>query len=117
MEARFARVPLRLENSGISHFRIAPDFRQPFGHGYHQQEEVYLLVAGRVRAKLGDEVVELEMWDAVRVPLETPRAFETGPEGGRDDRLRRTQHREPRRRAATELVDELRPGPPGTLSG
>jgi hypothetical protein len=31
LEARFARVPLDLDNSGISYFRIAPNFRIPFG--------------------------------------------------------------------------------------
>ena len=81
MQARFARVPLGLENSGISHFRFAPDFRQPFGHRHERQEEVYVIVAGSARAKLGEEVVELRAWDAVRVPPEVPRAFEAGPEG------------------------------------
>lgn len=81
MEARFARIQLGLANSGISHFRFAPDFRQPFGHRHQRQEEVYVVVDGSARAKLGDEVVELEAWDAVRVSPETPRAFEAGPEG------------------------------------
>ena len=81
MQARFARVPLGLENSGISHFRFAPDFRQPFGHRHERQEEVYVIVAGSARAKLGEEVVELGAWDAVRVPPEVPRAFAAGPEG------------------------------------
>ena len=31
-ESRFARVPLKLENQGISYFRVAPGFRIPFGH-------------------------------------------------------------------------------------
>ena len=81
MEARFARVPLGLENSGLSHFRLAPGFRQPFGHRHERQEEVYVLVGGSARAKIGDEVVELGAWDAVRVPPETMRALEAGPEG------------------------------------
>ena len=81
MEARFARVPLELENSGLSHFRLAPGFRQPFGHRHERQEEVYVLVGGSARAKIGDEVVELGAWDAVRVPPETMRALEAGPEG------------------------------------
>ncbi len=40
LEARFARVLLELENSGISYFRLAPNFRVPFGHKHRQQEEV-----------------------------------------------------------------------------
>ena len=81
IEARFARVPLGLENSGISYFRVAPNFRVPFGHSHERQEEVYVLVGGSARMKLGDEVVELGPWDAVRVPPETVRGFEAGPEG------------------------------------
>ena len=81
LEARFARVPLELENSGISYFRIAPGFRIPFGHKHRQQEEVYVLIGGSAWAKLGDEVVELKAWDAVRVSPETMRGFEAGPEG------------------------------------
>ncbi len=81
LEARFARVPLELENSGISYFRVAPNFRTPFGHKHQQQEEVYVLVGGSARAKLGDEVLELKALDAVRVSPETVRGFEAGPEG------------------------------------
>ena len=81
LEARFARIPLGLENSGISYFRLAPNFRIPFGHKHQQQEEVYVLVGGSVRAKLDDEVVELKPWDAIRVPAETMRGIEAGPEG------------------------------------
>jgi quercetin dioxygenase-like cupin family protein len=81
LEARFARVPLELENAGISYFRLAPNFRIPFGHKHQQQEEIYVLVGGSARAKLGDEVVELKAWDAVRVSPETVRSFEAGPEG------------------------------------
>ncbi len=81
LEARFARVPLELENSGISYFRVAPNFRIPFGHRHQRQEEVYVLVGGSGRMKLGDEVVELKAWDAVRVPPETVRGFQAGPEG------------------------------------
>jgi mannose-6-phosphate isomerase-like protein (cupin superfamily) len=81
LEARFARGPLELENSGISYFRIAPNFRIPFGHKHQRQEEIYVLVSGSARANLGDEVVELKAWDALRVSPETVRGFEAGPEG------------------------------------
>ena len=59
----------------------APGFRIPWGHTHNVQEEVYLVVSGSMRAKLGDDVVELNQWDAVRVPKETMRSFEGGPEG------------------------------------
>ena len=81
LESRFARGPLELEKSGVSYFRIAPDFRQPFGHRHGEQEEVYVVVAGSARIKLEGEVVELGPWDAVRVPGETARCLEGGPDG------------------------------------
>jgi mannose-6-phosphate isomerase-like protein (cupin superfamily) len=76
-----ARVPLELEHSGISYQRLAPNFRVPFGHKHKTQEEVYVVVSGSVRVKLEDEIVELKQWDAVRVPKETTRGFEAGPDG------------------------------------
>jgi mannose-6-phosphate isomerase-like protein (cupin superfamily) len=81
LESRFARVPLELENSGLSYFRIAPEFRAPFGHTHEEQEEIYLVVSGSARLKLDDEVVELSEWDAVRIPRGIMRALEGGPEG------------------------------------
>jgi mannose-6-phosphate isomerase-like protein (cupin superfamily) len=81
IEARMARVPLELENFGVSYQRIAPGFRLPFGHTHNNQEEVYVVVSGSLRAKLEDEIVELRQWDAVRVPKDTMRSFEGGPEG------------------------------------
>ena len=81
LESRMARVPLELENSGISYLRLAPGFRFPFGHTHNVQEEVYVLVNGGARAKLDDEVVELKAWDALRVPKETMRSFEAGSDG------------------------------------
>jgi uncharacterized cupin superfamily protein len=81
LEARMARVALGLENSGVSYQRLAPDFRVPFGHKHKNQEEIYVLVSGSARIKLDDEVVELKPFDAVRVPKDTMRGFEAGPEG------------------------------------
>jgi mannose-6-phosphate isomerase-like protein (cupin superfamily) len=81
LEARFARVPLGLENSGLSYLRLAPNFRIPFGHKHLQQEEIYVLVGGSAKIKLDDEVIKLEPWDAIRVSAGTMRGFEAGPEG------------------------------------
>jgi mannose-6-phosphate isomerase-like protein (cupin superfamily) len=80
-EARFARVPLEAELIGITYQRLAPNFRLRKGHHHKTQEEVYVLVDGTARAKLGDEVRELKPWDAVRVHKDTVRSFEAGPEG------------------------------------
>ena len=81
LEARMARVALGLENSGVSYQRLAPKFRVPFGHKHKNQEEIYVLVGGSARIKLEDEVVDLKPFDAVRVPKDTMRGFEAGPEG------------------------------------
>jgi uncharacterized cupin superfamily protein len=81
IEARMARVPLELENFGVTYQRLAPGFRVPFGHNHNRQEEVYVVVSGSVRAKVEDEVIELKQWDALRVANETMRGFEAGPEG------------------------------------
>jgi mannose-6-phosphate isomerase-like protein (cupin superfamily) len=81
LEARMARVPLELEGFGVTYLRVAPNFRIPFAHKHKQQEEAYVVISGGGRAKLGDDVVELTQWDAIRVPNETLRGFEAGPDG------------------------------------
>jgi quercetin dioxygenase-like cupin family protein len=81
LESRFARVPLELENSGLSYFKVAPGYRVPFGHRHSEQEEVYLVISGSARAKVGDDVVELARWDALRVPPGEWHGLEAGPEG------------------------------------
>ena len=81
LEARMARVPLGLEHSGLSYFRLAPGFRIPWGHKHKQQEEVYVLVNGSARIKIEDEVRDLKQWDAVRLDRDTMRSFEAGPDG------------------------------------
>jgi quercetin dioxygenase-like cupin family protein len=81
MQARFARKALGLENSGITHFTVGPGFRVPFGHHHTDQEEIYVVVAGSARIKLGDEIVDLDAWDAVRVAPELTRGMEGGPDG------------------------------------
>ena len=81
LEARMARVPLELEHSGMTYQRLAPNFRLPFGHTHKTQEEVYVLISGSGRAKLGDEIVELRPFDALRVHKDTMRSFEAGPQG------------------------------------
>jgi mannose-6-phosphate isomerase-like protein (cupin superfamily) len=81
LESRFARKTLELENSGLSYFRVAPDYRIPFGHRHADQEEIYLVLSGSARMKLEDEIVELGQWDALRVPAEVTRGLEAGPDG------------------------------------
>src|SRR5437879_4889341 len=81
LEFRMARVGLGLENSGVSFLRMAPGFRQPFGHKHKQQEEIYVLVNGTARMKVEDEVRDLQPWDAIRVHKDTMRCLEAGDDG------------------------------------
>jgi mannose-6-phosphate isomerase-like protein (cupin superfamily) len=81
LEARFARKPLELEQSGLTYFRMAPGFREPFGHRHRTQEEIYVVVSGSMRMKLDDDIVELRAWDAIRIQPGTARAREAGPNG------------------------------------
>ena len=81
LSGRFASTDLELEQNGVSLQRLAPGFRMPFGHNHERQEEVYVIVAGSARVKIGEDVVDLEQWDALRVSPQTMRAFEAGPNG------------------------------------
>ena len=68
LEFRMATGALELEKSGLSYQRVPPGYRFPYGHTHKKQEEVYVVLRGSGRMKLDDEIVELEEWDAVRVP-------------------------------------------------
>ncbi len=68
MHARFARSEIAGETLGLSLFSLEPNFRIPFGHKHESQEEVYVVVRGSGRIKVGDEIVELAEWDAIRIP-------------------------------------------------
>ena len=81
MQARFARTPIDGETLGLSLFTLEPGFRIPFGHKHESQEEVYVVVRGSGRVRVGDEVVELAQWDAIRFDRDTMRAMEAGPDG------------------------------------
>ena len=81
VEARFGRKALDAQKGGVSYQRYESGYRQSFGHTHDQQEEIYVIVSGGGRMKLGDDVVDLKQWDAIRVSPATPRAFEAGPDG------------------------------------
>ena len=81
LEFRVATEDLNLERSGLGLQLIPPGYRFPYGHTDHEQEELYVVVRGGGRMKPDDEIVELEEWDAVRVPPGTWRGYEAGPDG------------------------------------
>ena len=80
-EARFAKKDLDAEQTGVSHIRLKPSRRTPFGHKHEQAEEVYIVIGGSGRLKLDDEIIEVERLDAIRVSPEVVRNFEAGPGG------------------------------------
>jgi uncharacterized cupin superfamily protein len=81
MEARFARTQLGLQQSGFSYFKVAPDFRMPFGHSHSEQEELYVVISGGVTLRLDEDELELGPLDVVRIPVSTKRALQGGPDG------------------------------------
>jgi quercetin dioxygenase-like cupin family protein len=80
-EARVARQALGAKQTGVTHFRLRPGRRSPFAHRHAEAEEVYVILAGSGRIKLGDELAEVRPLDAIRVAPDVARAFEAGPDG------------------------------------
>jgi quercetin dioxygenase-like cupin family protein len=81
LEGRFSRKHLGSRDLGVSHWRYAPNLRNPGAHSHREQEEAYVVVAGSGRVLLDDEVRDVRQWDVVRVAPEVVRAFEAGPDG------------------------------------
>ena len=80
-EARFPRVDLGAEQTGLSFLLVKPGKREAFAHRHRRAEEIYVVLAGSGRVKLDDDLVELAPLDAVRVTPGTTRSFEAGPDG------------------------------------
>ena len=81
VEARFGRKHIDSEHLGVSYFRYGANFRAPFGHRHREQEEAYVVVGGSGRIRLDDDVIELRLWDVVRVSPAVVRGFEGGSDG------------------------------------
>lgn len=81
LEFHLATAALELEQSGLSHQYIPPNYRFPYGHTHKKQEEIFVVVRGSGRMKLDDDIIDLKEWDAVRIPPGTWRAYEAGPQG------------------------------------
>ncbi len=81
VESRFGRRHLDSDHLGVSYFRYAPGFHLTEGHSHREQEEAYVVVGGSGRIKLDDEIVELDLWDVVRVAPEVVRGFRAARTG------------------------------------
>jgi mannose-6-phosphate isomerase-like protein (cupin superfamily) len=80
-EARFAWRDLDAERTGLAFHRVKPGCRQGFAHRHDEAEEIYVILSGRGRLKLDDEVIDVAPMDAIRVAPPVMRAFEAGDEG------------------------------------
>jgi mannose-6-phosphate isomerase-like protein (cupin superfamily) len=81
LEMRFARKHLDSRDLGVTLVRYAPNYRSGTAHSHKVQEEAYVIVKGSGRMLLNKEVVDLKVWDVIRVAPAVTRAFEAGPEG------------------------------------
>jgi uncharacterized cupin superfamily protein len=79
--ARFAGGDLDCEGIGLALEAVKPGQRQAFGHRHEQDEEVYVILEGSGKMRLGGDEIEVAPMDAIRVAPGVMRGFEAGPEG------------------------------------
>lgn len=80
-ESRFANRSLGTVATGVSHQRLRPGVRQPFGHRHRHAEEVVVVLAGSGQVKIDDELRDLRSLDAIRLAPGSARAFQAGSDG------------------------------------
>ena len=80
-EMRFAAADLDATDTGFTYHRSNPNTHAALGHRHEKAEEVYFVISGSGRAKLGDDIIELKRLDTIRVAPEVWRGFSAGPEG------------------------------------
>jgi mannose-6-phosphate isomerase-like protein (cupin superfamily) len=80
-EARFAWRDLDAKDTGVALMRVKPGQRQGFAHRHENAEEVYVILSGRGRIKLDDEIHEVGPMDAIRIAPGVARALEAGDDG------------------------------------
>jgi mannose-6-phosphate isomerase-like protein (cupin superfamily) len=80
-ESRFAAKDLAAETIGVAFHTVRPGKRQAFAHRHHEAEEVYVVLSGHGRMKLGDDIESVRAMDAIRVAPHVTRAFEAGEDG------------------------------------
>jgi mannose-6-phosphate isomerase-like protein (cupin superfamily) len=80
-EARFPGRELGAAQTGFAFHRVKPGKRQAFAHKHANAEEIYVILSGSGRVKLGDEVREIGAMDAILVAPKTIRQFEADDDG------------------------------------
>jgi mannose-6-phosphate isomerase-like protein (cupin superfamily) len=110
-EMRFLTGPLATEQVALSYRRMPAGTggKGSYGHRHKTQEEIYVVLSGRLEFKLDDEVVELGPLTAVRVAPHTVRSvWNEGPE---EAVLMITSTRIEDVRRDVELVEDFWPAP------
>ena len=80
-ESRFASRSLGAVGTGVSHQRLRPGVRQPFGHRHRHAEEIVVVLAGSGQVKIDDEIRDVRPLDAIRLAPGSARAFQAGSDG------------------------------------
>ncbi len=80
-EARFARQQLGAEKIGLTYYRMNGGNRVGFGHTHSEVEEVYVVLSGSGRFKVGDEILDIGPRDVVYVAPNAMREWEAGADG------------------------------------
>ena len=76
LDLRILRGRLRCEHLGVSYLRFGAGWRMTLGHRHPPGgEEVYVLVEGRARIKVGDRILSMAAPSAIRVAAEQFRAI------------------------------------------
>jgi mannose-6-phosphate isomerase-like protein (cupin superfamily) len=110
-EMRLLGGSLATEQVAFTYRRMPPETggKGSYGHRHKTQEEIYLVLSGRLEFKLEDEVVELGPLTAVRVAPQTARSvWNAGPEEALLV-IASTRAEDPR--ADVELVEDFWPAP------
>lgn len=81
LQALFTRKHLDSRDLGISMFRYEPNFQAKMAHSHKVQEEAYVVIKGSGSILLDEKVIDLKLWDVIRVAPQVVRAFAAGPEG------------------------------------
>lgn len=72
-EMRGITYPIGAEQVALTYRRMPQHTgsKGSYGHRHKTQEEIYFVIGGKLQFKLGDDIVELEKGQAVRVPCST----------------------------------------------
>jgi quercetin dioxygenase-like cupin family protein len=108
---RLLGVPLATEQVALTYREMPPGTggKGSYGHRHKTQEEIYLVLSGRLEFKLEDEVIELGPLSAVRVAPHTARSVWNAGPGEAVLLIASTKSDDPT--ADIELVEDFWPVP------